>query len=159
MWYSIVEEREREGKTIRTDPQKRTICAPMPKGLVCLLTPYVPRHLNVPLYAKIMKITNSLVPNVRTRFARAAYECHARRNLCPHARPFWTLGNYRALCQWRYISRKQTVTWNTFLGNRQNCLYILQDRLLLSRSVAHQEFESRISFKEQIKAILILLLW
>lgn len=66
-----------EGERQFVSTPKNEPCAPMPKGLVCLLTLYVPRRLNVPLYAKIMKITNSLVPNVRTRFARAAYKCHA----------------------------------------------------------------------------------
>lgn len=118
MIFNRIGERQREGKTIRTDPQKRTICVPMPKGLVCLLTLYVPRHLNVPLYAEIMKITNSPVPNVRARFARAAYKYHARRNLCPHARPFWPLGNYCALCQWRYIRQGAHVEY-IFSGDRQ----------------------------------------
>lgn len=48
-------------------PKNERPALPPPKGPVSLLTPYVPRHLNVPLYAEIMKITNSLVPNVRAR--------------------------------------------------------------------------------------------
>jgi len=86
-----------------------------PKGPVSLLTPYVPRHLNVPLYAEIMKITNSLVPNVRTRAhcVRAAsvhVEILPSRTAIPD--------RYRKLpCVMLaegYGGRKRTVMWNTF---------------------------------------------
>ena len=53
-------EREREGTSKLREAKPKTKPAHThPEGPVLLLTPYVPRRLNVPLYAEIMKITNS----------------------------------------------------------------------------------------------------
>lgn len=109
---TIIRDHERERQCAST-PQKRTACSSTPKGPVSLLTPYVPRHLNVPLYAEIMKITNSLVPNVRARAPRTS-AVHVEISALTHARS-GLIGNYRALCQRRDTGGgKQAVMRNTF---------------------------------------------
>lgn len=115
------EEQNREGETAHINPQNErpalSFLPPLPQGPVSLLTPYVPRHLNVPLYAKIMKITNS--PGAERACAvcatlRMSSPCTSK--LCPHAHS--ALDFYRKLLHVMsakgYGGRKRAVTWNTF---------------------------------------------
>lgn len=122
-------EGEQENSTSKLWGETKNEAVHTPQGPVPLLTPYVPRRLNVPLYAEIMKITNSPAPYVRARTYASGVHWNFHVESFANVRSVWTvwrstprpglIGNCRLLYllatgaeDWG--GRKQVIAWNTF---------------------------------------------